>query len=60
MRVVVSKIQEHLTHGIVTDVVHVSSQNQLGDIFMKNRACSGRLLEILETGQIHKEENEKG
>ena len=27
MRVVVSKIQEHLTHGIVTDVVHVSSQN---------------------------------
>ena len=56
MRVVVSKIQEQLFNGTVSDVIHVNSQNQLGDVFTKNRSCSEKLLKVLEQGAIKEEE----
>ena len=56
MRVVVSNIQEQLTSGIISDVVHVSSKDQLGDVFTKNRASPDQILRVLELGKIEKDE----
>ena len=58
MRVVISKIQEHLTSGIVCDVKHVNTKDQLGDVLTKRGACPEKLLQVLETGVLHqKDEN---
>ena len=56
MRVVISKIQEQLFNGTVSDVVHVNSHNQLGDVFTKNKSCPEKLLKVLEQGAIKEEE----
>ena len=52
MRVVISKIQEHLLSGIISEVKHVSSKDQLGDVFTKKGACSKNILKVLENGYI--------
>ena len=58
MRVVISKIQEHLLSGRVIDVQHVCSKDQLGDVFTKKGASPDNLLRVLENGYIeHRGEN---
>ena len=59
MRVVISKIQEHLSSGTIFEVKHVSSKNQLGDVLTKRGASPDKLLVVLETGKLIQTEEEQ-
>ena len=52
MRVVISKIQEHISNGAVFDVRHVTSKDQLGDVLTKKGVCSEKILSVLQTGKL--------
>ena len=47
MRVVILKIQEQMINGVVRNVSHNSSKNQLGDVFTKKGVSAKTMLEIL-------------
>ena len=49
MRVVISSIQQLLKNGDISSISHVSSKEQLADIFTKNRASAVPLLECLDS-----------
>ena len=55
MRVVIAKIQEQLTNGVISDVIHVTSKNQLGDVFTKKGACTDKILSVIPKGTIEHE-----
>ena len=52
MCLVVSSLQQLWKSGIVTNIQHVSSKEQLGDAFTKKGANSSFLIECLEEGSI--------
>ena len=47
MRVVISSIQQHIQNKVLTDVQHVSSKDNLSDIFTKKGVATDRILETL-------------
>ena len=48
MRVVIPKIQEQMINRVVRNVSHISSKNQLGDVFRKKGVSAKTMLELLE------------
>ena len=52
MRVVISSIQQHLQNGIVKDVHHVKSQENVADIFTKKGVDNTRIKEVLHFGNL--------
>ena len=63
MRLVISSIQQSIRNGIVSNIRHVSSSNQLADVFTKRGARSDILLEVLNCGNLYagkKSENNLG
>ena len=52
MRLVISAIQQSLKDGTVSDVMHVSTKDQLADIFTKKGVNSEKLLECLHSGNL--------
>ena len=52
MRLVISSIQEKIREGIVSAIEHVSSEEQLADVFTKKGAKSDILLEVLDSGNL--------
>ena len=53
MRVVISSIQQHMRDGIISDVRHVRSKDQLADIFTKKGVSCDRLLEVIHGGNLN-------
>ena len=49
MRLVISSLQQSIEDGIVSNVLHVSTKNQIADIFTKKGVNSEKLLECLAT-----------
>ena len=52
MRVVISSIQQNIKNGIIKSVTHVSSKQQLADIFTKKGVSSHSLLSVIEDGSL--------
>ena len=59
MRVVISSLQQHMRTGRIKNIQHVSSKQQLADIFMKKGVSSDLILDTVTSGltahQIKKE-----
>ena len=52
MRVIISSLQQKLKAGIIQDVCHVSSEDQLADMLTKKGVSNFKLLKTLEEGHI--------
>ena len=52
MRLVISSIQQSIDDGTISDVIHVSTKDQLADIFTKKGVKSDKLLECLASGNL--------
>ena len=48
MRVVISSLQQRIQENQIDTIRHVSSEEQLADVFTKHSAPQGKLLECLE------------
>ena len=63
MRIVISCLQQYLKQGIIKEVNHVSSENQLSDILTKKGVNSSKIIYAVSEGtitdQIQKSEGEK-
>ena len=59
MRLVISSIQQSIRDGKVSDINHVSSENQLADAFTKKGAKIETLLEVLNSGNLRATQNIK-
>ena len=52
VRLIISAIQQSIDDGTISDIIHVSSKEQLADIFTKKGVNSESLLKCLETGSL--------
>ena len=52
MRLAISSIQQSIENGVISDVLHVSSKDQLADIFTKKGVDNGKLLECIASGNL--------
>ena len=50
MRVVISSIQQYMKNGTIKDVHHVSSKDQLGDVFTKKGVSSNNIIRTVSQG----------
>ena len=58
MRVVISSIQQHLQDKILSDVHHVTSKDNLSDVFTKKGVATDRILETLNySSLLHRNTN---
>ena len=52
MRLVISSLKQSISDGIISNVIHFSTKNQLADIFTKKGVNSEKLLECLDRGNL--------
>ena len=52
VRLIISAIQQSIDDGTISDIIHVSSKEQLADIFTKKGVSSEKLLECLDSGNL--------
>ena len=52
MRVVISSIQQHLQNKTLTEVHHVTSKDNISDVFTKNGVNTNRILEVLKHNSL--------
>ena len=50
MRVIVSSLQQHMKKGRIKDIHHVSSQEQLADVFTKKGVNSDNIIDTVSSG----------
>ena len=52
MRLVISSIQQSINNGTISNVIHVSSKDQLADMFTKKGVNSEKLMNCLKSGNL--------
>ena len=52
MRVVVSSIQQQMKSGIIKDIFHVKTQDQLADVFTKKGVKCQTIIDAVSKGKI--------
>ena len=53
MRLVISAIQQKINDGTISKVIHVSSKDQIADIFTKKGVKNEKLLKCLSVGNLN-------
>ena len=59
VRIIISSLQQYMHQGIISDIQHVTSRQQLADAFTKKGAFIEPLIEVLEKGKICVNKNKK-
>ena len=52
MRVVISSIQQHMKKKIVSEVKHVTSADNVADVFTKKGVSTERILTVIHKGTL--------
>ena len=52
MRVVFSSIQQHLQNGILSEINHVQSKDNIADVFTKAGVNTDRVFNVLRNGSL--------
>ena len=53
VRLVISAIQQSINDGTISNVIHVSTKDQLADIFTEKGVKNDKLLQCLQTGNLN-------
>ena len=53
MRILLSCIQQYIKTGVIKEINHVSSKNQLGDIFTKRGVLNQNIIHAVSQGTLH-------
>ena len=60
MRVVISCLQQYITNGIIKDIIHVKTDQQLADVFTKRGVNGQNIIDVTSTGAIvHNKEKDE-
>ena len=59
MRIVISSIQQYLKNGTIKEIKHVSSKNQLSDVFTKKGVIKENIIHAVSIGSLKTPENLK-
>ena len=52
MRIVISSLQQYMKEGVISNVKHVNSKQQLADAFTKKGGYCERLNDVLKKGKL--------
>ena len=59
MRVIISCIQQHIQRGIIKDIFHVKSHQQLADVFTKRGVNPSNIIEAMSSGFLNLNEEDE-
>ena len=59
MRVAISSIQQYIKNKRIQNIFHVCSEDQIADVFTKDRVKPDRMLEVLRNSSLRKKQNQK-